>query len=84
MSKGSVLLTVRHLPISAKYDGTQPLHCYPVPEYMKSAAAIIENNPIVLSVTVLPPVFGPVMTSVSYSPPSIMSFATTFSLSISG
>ena len=38
----------------------------------------------VLSVTVLPPVFGPVMTSVSYSPPSIMSFATTFSLSISG
>lgn len=46
--------------------------------------AISEKRPIVLSVTVLPPVFGPVITSVSKLVPSSISVATTFSGSMSG
>ena len=47
-------------------------------------AAIIDSKPTVLSVTVLPPVLGPVTTSVSVSFPNDISFDTTLSLSISG
>ena len=46
--------------------------------------AIRVSKPSVLSVTVLPPVFGPVITSVSKDFPSTMSTGTTLSLSISG
>ena len=46
--------------------------------------AIVHKSPAVFSVTVLPPVFGPVITSVSYSPPSAMSTGTTASGAISG
>ena len=42
------------------------------------------KRPSVLSDTVLPPVLGPVITSVSYSSPSAISVATTFLGSISG
>jgi hypothetical protein len=46
--------------------------------------AMSENSPTVLSVTVLPPVFGPVMMSVLNVSPSQMSTGTTVCLSISG
>ena len=42
------------------------------------------SRPMVLSVTVLPPVFGPVMTSVSNSPPSETSIGTAVSFGRSG
>ena len=42
------------------------------------------KRPSVLSDTVLPPVLGPVITSVSYSSPIAISVATTFLGSISG
>ena len=45
---------------------------------------IAESKPMVLSVTVLPPVFGPVMTSVSNSPPSVTSIGTAVSFGSSG
>ena len=50
----------------------------------KPACAISVNRPTVFSVTVLPPVLGPVMTSVVNSAPSHMSDGTTFSGSSSG
>ena len=45
---------------------------------------IAASRPMVLSVTVLPPVFGPVMTSVSNSPPSETSIGTAVSFGRSG
>ena len=42
------------------------------------------NKPIVFKVTVLPPVLGPVITSVSKLPPSSTSIGTTFLGSING
>ena len=46
--------------------------------------AISEKSPSVFIVTVLPPVFGPVMTSVPFSPPSLIVTGTTLCLSSSG
>ena len=45
---------------------------------------MIEKRPTVFSVTVLPPVLGPVTTSVSNFSPRYISFETTLSLSIKG
>jgi hypothetical protein len=42
------------------------------------------NKPTVFNVTVFPPVFGPVITMLGYSPPSSISFATTSSAAING
>ena len=46
--------------------------------------AITDRSPTVLSVTVFPPVFGPVTTRVSVLSPKLISFETTLFLSISG
>ena len=51
---------------------------------MRPDAAMSDRSPIVFIDTVLPPVFGPVMTSVSKSSPRRMSVATTVFGSISG
>ena len=50
----------------------------------RPACAISVNSPTVFRVTVLPPVFGPVITRVVNSSPSQMLDGTTFSGSISG
>ena len=50
----------------------------------KPDCAISVNRPVVFSVTVLPPVFGPVMISVVKSLPNRISSGTTFCGSISG
>ena len=47
-------------------------------------SAISVKSPMVFSVTVLPPVFGPVMTMVSKSTPRLSEMGTTFFASMSG
>ena len=58
--------------------------CRRPPECAGRTPPSASRRPMVLSVTVLPPVFGPVMTSVSKSEPSRSETGTTFFRSISG
>ena len=71
-------------PMSAKMFSNTGTLLFSAAGMKSPACAIRHSSPTVLSVTVLPPVLGPVMTSVSQDWPISTSMGTTFFLSMSG
>ncbi len=71
-------------PISTKTDGKTLTTDESSAGMNSPVCAIIVSNPTVLSATVLPPVFGPVMSSTRYRSPISISIGTTSSRSMRG